>query len=91
MKEKRPVFTKYLPLQVYLEERPNEELRLTFEHIEVIIQGELPSTAYSGKAFWNNIAGPGHPQATAWRNAGWEVKTVDLKKQLIFFRRLKTK
>lgn len=65
---------KYTPLQTYLEGQPadRESLSMSFSHIAELVEG-LPPSAYTLPNWWANNS---HPQALAWREAGWHVDSV---------------
>ncbi|MGE5464869.1 MAG: hypothetical protein ACM3PS_16015 [Syntrophothermus sp.] len=70
---------KYTPLEKYLRELPadQKEVVLSFEQIEDIIHGKLPSSAYGYLEWWENEKEGNHVNSRAWANAGWKVETVN--------------
>jgi hypothetical protein len=66
----------------------DEELILTFGEIEGIIKGELPRSAFGpdARAWQNEDEEVTHPQAQAWRNAGYKVWKV--RDGMVTFKRL---
>jgi hypothetical protein len=71
--------TKYQPLEDYLNNLPLSRSRITlsFQEIEKLIGGSLPSSACQHRAWWSNQADTSNrPQAKAWINAGFKVESV---------------
>jgi DNA-binding XRE family transcriptional regulator len=81
--------SKYYPLFRYLQADPADQVTLTFEQIEGLLDAPLPHSAHSGTAFWSN-RGQGGYQASAWMEAGYYVADVDLSQQRVAFRRVRT-
>ena len=79
--------SKYAPLTRYLESQPGQEHALTFQQVETIIAGKLPSSAYRHRAWWSNNP-KGHVMAEAWINAGWKTSEVDMEGRNLKFRRI---
>ncbi len=77
----------YSPLENYLRELPasQEELTLTFERIEQILNEPLPLSAHESGAWWGNQKPGTQVETIAWMNAGWMVDTVDLKERWVRF------
>lgn len=80
--------SKYEPLTRYLESQYGEEHALTFQQVEAIIVGKLPSSAYRHRAWWSNNP-TGHVMAEAWVNAGWKTSEVDMEGRKLKFRRIR--
>jgi DNA-directed RNA polymerase subunit RPC12/RpoP len=80
---------RYNPLRDYLASYRAAKLNLTFGYIESILKFELETAAYTFKSWWGNSRE--NPQALAWLEAGWEVEDVDLQREGIVFKRVKTK
>ena len=80
---------KYCNLQKYFEGQNKSPVALSFEEIEEILGFELPSTAINQRSWWGNedIETTRHSQCRAWRNAGWEVESVDFKERKVAFSR----
>ncbi|OGO26184.1 MAG: hypothetical protein A2136_08250 [Chloroflexi bacterium RBG_16_54_11] len=71
---------KYDPLNEYLSNLSGKnEITLSFEQVEKIIQAELPYSAYNHRAWWSNEEHGVHVSAKAWMGAGWRVETVNQK------------
>ena len=70
---------KYTPLENYLRDLPatQNEVALSFEQIEGIINATLPPSAYAYQQWWENEKEGNHVNARAWANAGWKVESVD--------------
>jgi hypothetical protein len=76
----------YDGLRMYLSERPERVVRLSFSEIERIIGRELPPSAKKHRAWWANEQSGPHVHARSWMNAipprrtervDFEAKTVD--------------
>lgn len=78
---------KYSPLQDYLRELPTSEKEVTlrFAEIEKIIGAKLPESAFTYREWWANQKGGS--RAPHWQAAGFIVDTVDMKRNLAYFRR----
>jgi len=80
---------KYTPLKHYLMKTPlsQQELTLSFEHIERIIKDELPLSAFKHRPWWANEKYGTHSHA--WMDAGWKADTVDFSNKWVRFLRTK--
>ena len=78
---------KYIPLENYLTALPASwgEVRLSFEHIERMLQGKLPPSARQYRAWWSNEAEGSHVQAHSWMDAGWKVDAVNFSENWVRF------
>jgi hypothetical protein len=78
---------KYAPLEYYLRGLPSsqDEITLTFERIEQILDDSLPLSAHEHRAWWGNQKKGTHVESLAWMDAGWMVDTVDLKAEWVKF------
>jgi len=78
---------KYTPLEKYLRDLPTsqEELTLTFERIEQILNDSLPLQAREPGPWWGNQKQGTHVEVNAWMDAGWMVETVDLREKWVRF------
>ena len=78
---------KYTPLEKYLRDLPasQEELTLTFERIEQILNAALPPQAHEPGPWWGNQKQGTHVEVNAWMDAGWMVETVDLREKWVRF------
>ena len=77
----------YEPLEKYLRSLPTaqEEVTLSFESIEQIMDGPLPASAYEDRAWWGNQEQGTYVEIIAWMSAGWMVDTVDLMEKWVKF------
>jgi DNA-binding transcriptional regulator YiaG len=78
---------KYEPLYQHLRRSGKDELTLTFAEIERLIGGNLPESAYE-RGWWGNRRNA--LQASAWMEAGYHAKDLDLGKKRVTFRKPKT-
>ena len=77
---------KYDPLNEYLSNLSGKnEITLSFEQVEKIIQAKLPFSAYNHRAWWSNERHGVHVSAHAWMGAGWLVDAVDQSAHLVRF------
>jgi hypothetical protein len=69
-------------------------LMITFKEIEQIIEEHLPESAHKYRAWWGTESGAltraESSQCHAWRDAGWEVESVDLRTEEVTFRKAST-
>jgi hypothetical protein len=68
--------SKYHPLFIYLRERGQDEITLTFAQIEKVLGEALPEGARIERGWWSNRR-RASPQAEAWLSAGYKVAAVD--------------
>jgi hypothetical protein len=78
---------KYYPLEKYLRDLPvaQEEVTLTFERIEQVLNDPLPAQAREPGPWWGNQKRGIHVETNAWMDAGWMVETVDLNEKWVRF------
>jgi hypothetical protein len=78
---------KYTPLENYLRNLPNSQraVKLTFEQIESILKSKLPASAYEDQRWWDHETEGNHVSARAWSTAGWKIKSLDVRAQLVEF------
>ena len=78
---------KYTPLERYLRALPShqQELTLSFEQIEGILNDTLPPSALELPDWWGNQQKGIQVEAIAWMDAGWMVDTVDLREKVVKF------
>jgi len=76
---------KYMPLEKYLSDLPKStrETILTFEQIEIILAGKLPSSAYEDRRWWEHETEGNHINKRAWANAGWKVESLDVNEKWV--------
>jgi hypothetical protein len=77
---------KYDPLRDWLKRVPSnsDTVKLSFAQIGEMVGG-LPLSARKHQAWWSNSLS--HPEAIAWRDAGFEVAEVDQRVGYVIFRR----
>ena len=80
--------TKYQPLADYLITSNKEEVVLTFSKIEEILGFKLSPSARKHRANWSN--NEIEALSWGWRNAGYESYGVDMKKEIVRFRKVRT-
>ncbi|NET38378.1 MAG: helix-turn-helix transcriptional regulator [Cyanothece sp. SIO1E1] len=81
--------SKYQPLLEYLQRSDQPEITLTFTQIERLLNGSLPQSARTQRAWWSNRS-KGALQAAAWMEAGYLVKRLDLAQEQVTFGKPKT-
>lgn len=77
--------SKYDPLRKYLEERPDNAVRMTFRHVEDVLGLRLPESARRYAFWWANDRTGNHVQAAAWMRAGRRVAHLDLVNLTVMF------
>jgi hypothetical protein len=82
---------KYTPLENYLSVLPASrgEVRLSFEHIERMLNDKLPPSSKQYSAWWSNETKGSHVQAHSWMDAGWKVEAVNFSEKWVRFVRQK--
>jgi hypothetical protein len=78
---------KYDPLKEYLfslSENTND-ITLSFEQVESIIEDELPCSAYNHRAWWSNEVNGVLVSVHAWMDAGWKVDYVNQSEHWVRF------
>jgi hypothetical protein len=77
----------YRPLTDFLENFGSDIVMISFAALENMIKRKLPPSARERETWWTNKPrGRGH--AKAWRDLGWQVDHVDLRKGRVTFTRL---
>jgi len=76
--------SKYQALQRFLQGSDRGQVTLTFAKIEKLIETSLPASARTQRAWWSNRS-KGALQATAWMEAGFLVKELDLAGERVTF------
>ena len=69
--------SKYFPLYEFLRAQGPDDVTLSMDAIDRMIDGRLPASARKGDAFWSNRV-RGALQASAWMDAGFHVRRVNL-------------
>jgi len=77
------VMTRYAPIGQFLEAQEASRVRLRFADVEKILGSSLPKSADAYQAWWAND--PGHSQAKAWMEAGWQTANLNLSGRTIEF------
>ena len=80
------ITTKYQPLYEYLFHCGKETLKLTFEEIEKILGFSLPLSAKKYRSIWAN--NDHNPLPNSWLSAGYETHSVDMKREIVPFRKI---
>jgi DNA-binding transcriptional regulator YiaG len=78
--------SKYYPLFSHLQQVGGEPVVLHFTQIEALLGESLPGSARSRAGWWSNRS-KGAVQATAWMDAGYHVKSVNLEAETVQFDR----
>lgn len=78
---------RYAPLEKYLRELPvnQEDITITFESLEQILNEPLPRSAREEYPWWGNQKKGMQVETNAWMDAGWMVEIVDLKEKWVRF------
>ena len=81
--------SKYAPLSIYLARRAvySSQVTLKFSKIEEIIGDVLPYSAYHSKSWWSNVRN--RSPSEAWMTVGWRVKSVNLEREEVTFKKEK--
>ncbi|MGA2040932.1 MAG: hypothetical protein ABSH42_16770 [Bryobacteraceae bacterium] len=69
----------YDPLKAYLETQTVKSITFTFGEIEAILGRTLPRGAYNTDSWWT--------MQTSWREAGWQILTLDRGNESVRFSR----
>ena len=77
---------KYAALGDYLDTQTDNEVSLSFEQIEEILQGRLPESASVYDAWWSNSPLAGRHNYV-WLTRGWETSGLDRKAGTVRFAR----
>jgi hypothetical protein len=86
--ESRPGESRYAPLADWLQSQPGgtDLVKLTFDEIEKIIGGDLPTSARTHRAWWANDP-QAHPQSQLWLDAGWRRSYLNMTEGIVTFQR----
>jgi hypothetical protein len=78
---------KFTLLEQYLRDLPigQEEITLTFENLEQILNEPLPLAAHEESPWWGNQKPGMIIEPNSWMDAGWMVDIVDLREQWVRF------
>jgi CBS domain-containing protein len=82
--------SRYAPLADFLLSKSGEidQIKISFDEIEVIIGGALPISARSHRAWWANDT-TGHSQSRNWLESGWRTSYVNMTEGSVVFVRIK--
>jgi hypothetical protein len=85
-----PGDSRYAPLAIWLQSRRSAEdrLQLTFQEVEQIIEGDLPTSARTHRSWWANDS-VGHVQSQQWLDVGWRVAQINMTEEKVTFTRIK--
>ena len=77
----------YTLLEKYLRALPihQEDITITFESIEQILDEPLPSSAREEYPWWDNQKKGMQVETNPWMDAGWMVEIVDLNGKWVRF------
>jgi DNA-binding XRE family transcriptional regulator len=78
--------SKYQPLLEHLRRVDADEVVMTIDEIERVLDERLPPSARTQRAWWSNRR-KGAVQAQAWMGAGYHVEEIDLDAGRITFRK----
>lgn len=78
--------SQYEPLRDHLARQTLSEIEMTFEEIERVIGRDLPSSAFSHRAWWSNNAS-NNVMTRAWLGAGYRTERVDMEAHRLVFRK----
>lgn len=76
--------SKYYPLFAHLTQAAGEPVTLRFAEVEAMLGTRLPGSARKRVGWWSNRS-KGAVQASAWMDAGYHVKSVDLGAETVDF------
>jgi CBS domain-containing protein len=79
--------SRYAPLAIWLQSQTRnqqENLLLSFEQIETIIDDKLPPSARQQRTWWANDS-VGHTQSQQWLEVGWRVSSVNMGEEKVVF------
>jgi hypothetical protein len=77
--------SRYEPLRVYLAERSDPIIRLSFKEIEQIIGVPLPASARRHRPWWANQESGTHVHARSWLDASRRTANVDMINGIVNF------
>jgi hypothetical protein len=77
----------YILLEQYLRDlsTSEEEVTLTFERIEQILNEPLPLSAHEDGPWWGNQTQGTQVESIPWMDAGWMVDIVDFNEKWVRF------
>lgn len=74
--------TSFAPLGEYLSQQASDDLAISFAEIERLIGKPLCKSAFKFQSYW--YPGQHRPISNVIYNAGFDVKTVDMKNQMLY-------
>ena len=81
--ERIPGSKKYRLLSIFLEESNQDQIKLSYEEIEDILDFKLPDSALTSRTFWANTTS--HSIALSWLSVNYFVADVNIDKQYVIF------
>jgi CBS domain-containing protein len=80
---------RYARLAVWLQKASSAQdaIELTFNQIEEILSGALPTSAREHRSWWANDS-VSHPQSRRWLEVGWRVASLSLADETVIFARV---
>ena len=80
---------KYAPLRDWLLSRDLERVEISFPEVQSILGAPLPHSALRRSSWWTGRAenSPTQVHKRAWTEAGYEVESVDMNREVVVFRR----
>lgn len=85
-----PDTSKYEGIATFLQTLPShiENVQLSFDEFESIIEAKLPRSAFEHRSWWANDS-IGHIQSKQWLEVGWRVSSVNISERRATFSRIK--
>ena len=78
--------SKYRSLAEHLRQSNQDMLRMSFDEVNQIVEGDLPQAALDHRAWWANSQTHAHARH-GWLNVGYETSDVDLEGREVVFSR----
>ena len=76
----------YDPLYKWLRPNSANNISVTFDQIEAILEFKLPDTARARPQWWaNEVGDTRHVQCRAWMDAGFQTRNLNLAKESVEF------
>ncbi len=88
--ETSPTESKYAPLIEKLQaiNSDQDQVKLTFDDVDDVLNGGLPPSARIHRAWWANDS-IGHVQSQLWLAAGWKTTYINFTEETVVFSRIK--
>ena len=77
-----------LVLAIQNKSQKSDQVKFTFDDIDNILDGGLPPSARTHRAWWANDS-VGHVQSQLWLEAGWRTSYINMSGQLVTFTRIR--